>query len=181
MGSLFGESGRQDRRKAGAIRPGDYRALLPKLDEGASPVCSSRLSQSFHHPIRGTLTPNTFLQSFAENLKRTGLNKILGEDTISCHTVRHYFCTMYLVNGGTLHGLQRITGHKNIETEADFKSLCMLFGVGLVLFDLNSNSPLLLNSGLEPSVYSPDMFYVNEFADRLKHYGVRTAFEELFG
>jgi site-specific recombinase XerD len=23
---------------------------------------------------------------------------------------------MYLVNGGTLHGLQRITGHKNIET-----------------------------------------------------------------
>jgi site-specific recombinase XerD len=23
---------------------------------------------------------------------------------------------MYLVNGGTLHGLQRITGHRNIET-----------------------------------------------------------------
>ena len=64
----------------------------------------------------GRCTPNTFLQSFSDNLKRTGLSKILGDGTISCHTVRHYFCTMYLVNGGTLHGLQRITGHKNIET-----------------------------------------------------------------
>ncbi len=64
----------------------------------------------------GNCVPNTFAQSFADNLKKTGLEKALGENTISCHTVRHYFCTMYLVNGGTLHNLQRITGHKNLDT-----------------------------------------------------------------
>ena len=64
----------------------------------------------------GSCMVNTFEQSFADNLKKTGLEKALGENTISCHTVRHYFCTMYLVNGGTLHNLQRITGHKNLDT-----------------------------------------------------------------
>ena len=64
----------------------------------------------------GNCAPNTFAQSFSDNLKKTGLDKALGENTISCHTVRHYFCTMYLVNGGTLHNLQRITGHKNLDT-----------------------------------------------------------------
>ena len=64
----------------------------------------------------GECSPDTFRQSFEDNLKRTGLDKILGENTISAHTVRHFFCTMYLVNGGTLHGLQRITGHRNLET-----------------------------------------------------------------
>lgn len=61
-------------------------------------------------------TPDTFRQSFEDNLKRIGLDKVLGKETISCHTIRHYFCTMYLVNGGTLHNLQRITGHKSLET-----------------------------------------------------------------
>ena len=71
----------------------------------------------FINRFGGLCTPDTFRQSFADNLKRTGLDKLLGDDTtISCHTVRHFFCTMYLVNGGTLHGLQRITGHKNLET-----------------------------------------------------------------
>jgi len=70
----------------------------------------------FINRFGGNCTPDTFRQSFEDNLSRTGLDKILGEDTISCHTVRHYFCTMYLVNGGTLHNLQRITGHKSLET-----------------------------------------------------------------
>ena len=86
---------------------------------------------------------------------------------------------MYLVNGGTLHGLQRITGHKNIENESRLESLCMLFGVGLVLFDLNRDSPLF-SIRVRAQRFSPDMFYVNEFADRLKHYDA-TTFEELFG
>jgi site-specific recombinase XerD len=58
----------------------------------------------------------TFAQSFSDNLKKTKLDTELGDSTISCHTVRHYFCTMYLVRGGTLHNLQRITGHKTIDT-----------------------------------------------------------------
>ncbi len=65
----------------------------------------------------GDTTPDTFRQGFSDNMERTGLRKILSEgETISCHTVRHYFCTMYLVNGGTLHNLQRITGHKTLDT-----------------------------------------------------------------
>lgn len=64
----------------------------------------------------GNCSPNTFAQSFSDNLKKTKLDKVLGDDTISCHTVRHFFCTMYLVHGGTLHSLQRITGHKSLNT-----------------------------------------------------------------
>jgi hypothetical protein len=59
-------------------------------------------------------------------------------------------------------------------TEEDkdrLESLCMLFGVGLVLFDLNKDAP-----GFSPRVraqrFFPDMFYVNEFAERLKSYNV---------
>jgi site-specific recombinase XerD len=61
-------------------------------------------------------TPDLFRQSLEDNLKRTGLDKELGNDTISAHTLRHFFCTMYLVNGGTLQGLQKITGHKSLDT-----------------------------------------------------------------
>lgn len=64
----------------------------------------------------GNCMPNTFAQAFADNMRKTGLDTQLGDNTISCHTVRHYFCTMYLVNGGTLHNLQRITGHKALDT-----------------------------------------------------------------
>lgn len=64
----------------------------------------------------GACTPDTFRQSFEDNLRYIGLDKMLGDNTISAHTIRHFFCTMYLVNGGTLHGLQRITGHKNLDT-----------------------------------------------------------------
>jgi integrase/recombinase XerD len=64
----------------------------------------------------GNCAPNTFAQSFADNLKKTGLDEALGENTISCHTIRHFFCTMFLVRGGMLHNLQRITGHKSLDT-----------------------------------------------------------------
>jgi hypothetical protein len=67
-------------------------------------------------------------------------------------------------------------------TEADkgrLEALCMLFGVGLVLFDLNTEAPAF-SIRVRAQRFSPDMFYVNEFADRLKHYDVEK-FEELFG
>jgi len=59
------------------------------------------------------------------------------------------------------------------------ESLCMLFGVGLVLFDLDKASPKF-TIRVRAQRYSPDMFYVNEFADRLKQYDAHV-FEELFG
>jgi integrase/recombinase XerD len=64
----------------------------------------------------GTCIPNTFSQSFSDNLRKTGLDKVLGDNTISAHTIRHFFCTMFLVHGGTLHTLQKITGHKSLDT-----------------------------------------------------------------
>ena len=65
------------------------------------------------------------------------------------------------------------------EDQSRLESLCMLFGVGLVLFDLNKDAPQF-SIRVRAQRFSPDMFYVNEFADRLKHHDVEV-FEELLG
>ena len=58
------------------------------------------------------------------------------------------------------------------------ESLCMLFGVGLVLFELNKEAPKFLIR-VRAQRFSPDMFYVNEFAERLKLHDSEV-FEKLF-
>lgn len=63
----------------------------------------------------GRCTPNTFDQAFADNRKISGVG-VSEEGTLTPHTVRHYFCTHYLVNGGSLPMLQSITGHTNLMT-----------------------------------------------------------------
>lgn len=65
------------------------------------------------------------------------------------------------------------------EDQSRLESLCMLFGVGLVLFDLNKESPAF-SIRVRAQRFSPDMFYVNEFAERLKLHDAEI-FEELFG
>jgi hypothetical protein len=65
------------------------------------------------------------------------------------------------------------------EDQSRLESLCMLFGVGLVLFDLNKDTPQF-SIRVRAQRFSPDMFYVNEFADRLKQLDAET-FENLFG
>ncbi len=65
------------------------------------------------------------------------------------------------------------------EDQSRLESLCMLFGVGLVLFDLNKDDPDFAIR-VRAQRFSPDMFYVNEFAERLKQHDARK-FEELFG
>lgn len=64
------------------------------------------------------------------------------------------------------------------EDQSRLESLCMLFGVGLVLFDVDKDNPNFAIR-VRAQRFSPDMFYVNEFADRLK---LRDAevFEKLF-
>lgn len=49
------------------------------------------------------------------------------------------------------------------------EALCILFGVGLILFELNPENPENPNFIIRVRAqrYSPDMFYVNEFADKL--------------
>jgi hypothetical protein len=55
------------------------------------------------------------------------------------------------------------------EDKGRLESLCMLFGVGLVLFDLNKDAPAF-SIRMRAQRFSPDMFYVNEFAERLKQH-----------
>lgn len=58
------------------------------------------------------------------------------------------------------------------------EALCMLFGVGLVLFTLNPKEPdyeIRVRAQRVP----PDMYYVNEFADRLRQ-SQKDVFERLF-
>lgn len=66
-------------------------------------------------------------------------------------------------------------------TEADadrLDSLCMLFGVGLVLFDLNKDAPQF-SVRVRAQRFSPDMFYANEFADRMRQHNSEM-FRKLF-
>jgi hypothetical protein len=67
-------------------------------------------------------------------------------------------------------------------TEVDqsrLEALCMHFGVGLVLFDLDPKEPNF-SIRVRAQRFSPDMFYVNEFAERLKTYD-SAIFEQIFG
>ncbi len=58
------------------------------------------------------------------------------------------------------------------------EALSMLFGIGLVVFDPNPDRPEF-RIRVRAQRFSPDMFYVNEFADRLRAHNP-DVFEELF-
>lgn len=64
------------------------------------------------------------------------------------------------------------------EDKARLESLCMLFGVGLALFQLDKEDPQF-DIRVRAQRFSPDMFYVNEFAERLKRHNA-TVFAKLF-
>ena len=65
------------------------------------------------------------------------------------------------------------------EDQDRIEALCILFGIGLILFDLDPQNPNF-RIRVRAQRYNPDMFYVNEFADKL--YSVRKdVFKRLFG
>lgn len=64
------------------------------------------------------------------------------------------------------------------EDQSKLESLCILFGIGFVLFDMNTNDPRF-SIRVRAQRFSPDMFYVNEFADRLRQCD-GDVFEKLF-
>jgi hypothetical protein len=67
-------------------------------------------------------------------------------------------------------------------SEEDFsrlEALCILFGIGLVLFKVNPEEPDF-QIRVRAQRYSPDMFYVNEFAERVYQLDVEM-FNTLFG
>lgn len=59
------------------------------------------------------------------------------------------------------------------------EALCLLFGVGLVLFKPDPQNPDF-QIRVRAQRFSPDMYYVNDFAERLKQYNAQV-FEKLFG
>jgi hypothetical protein len=65
------------------------------------------------------------------------------------------------------------------EDSGRLEALCMLFGIGLVLFETNLDEPDF-TIRVRAQRYPPDMFYVNEFAERI--YQIDAAkFNQLFG
>ena len=58
------------------------------------------------------------------------------------------------------------------------EALCMLFGLGLVVFDVDLAAPNF-SIRVRAQRFSPDMFYVNEFARRLNLHNPGL-FEKLF-
>jgi len=64
------------------------------------------------------------------------------------------------------------------EDQDRVEALCILFGIGLILFDLNPQNPNF-RIRVRAQRYTPDMFYVNEFADKLFNTR-RDVFDRLF-
>jgi hypothetical protein len=65
-----------------------------------------------------------------------------------------------------------------LEDQSRLEALSMLFGVGFVLFDPSPDTPDF-QIRVRAQKFTPDMFYVNEFADRLKEFDP-VKFEQLF-
>jgi hypothetical protein len=65
------------------------------------------------------------------------------------------------------------------EDKSRLEALCIQFGVGFVLFTPERSSPDF-TIRTKAQRFSPDMFYVNQFADALKHHD-NGLFERLFG
>lgn len=66
----------------------------------------------------------------------------------------------------------------SLDDQSRLEALCMLFGVGLVLFDTKVDAPNF-SIRVRAQRFSPDMFYVNELAERLKDHDTEM-FEKLF-
>lgn len=64
------------------------------------------------------------------------------------------------------------------EDQDRVEALCLLFGIGLILCDMNPQNPNF-EIRVRAQGHNPDMFYVNEFADRLYN-TKRDVFNKLF-
>lgn len=65
----------------------------------------------FINRFGGQMKESALFQSFARNRERTGIT-----EDLTPHTVRHFFATHYLVNGGGLATLKTIIGHTSYDT-----------------------------------------------------------------
>ena len=65
------------------------------------------------------------------------------------------------------------------EDQERIEALCILFGVGLIVFDLDVERPNF-RIRVRARRFAPDMSYVNEFAHKL-YQAKRDVFRRLFG
>lgn len=65
----------------------------------------------FPNPDGGKLSRQVIEKKVHRYAKLADIHK-----NVSCHTLRHSFATIYLMNGGRIEDLQKILGHKNIQT-----------------------------------------------------------------
>jgi hypothetical protein len=65
-----------------------------------------------------------------------------------------------------------------LKNELDEVTTCVLYGMGLVVFDVDPKAPNF-SALLRAQKFSPDTFYVNDFARRLHQYDP-SLFERLF-
>jgi hypothetical protein len=68
---------------------------------------------------------------------------------------------------------------RSVERSPWLEALCILFGIGLVLFETNPEEPDF-TIRVRAQRHPPDMFYVNDLADRIYQYDPAT-FNQLFG
>jgi len=65
------------------------------------------------------------------------------------------------------------------EDQARIEALCILFGIGLILLNLNPQNPNF-SIRVRAQRYNPDMFYVNEFVDKLYNTMSKEVCDRLF-
>jgi hypothetical protein len=70
-------------------------------------------------------------------------------------------------------------GSMLLEDYGRLEALCILYGIGLVLFEPNPQEPSF-SIRVRAQRFYPDMFYVNEFAERLFQLDAGV-FNQLFG
>ncbi len=99
----------------------------------------AKTDRLFINKFGGACAPNTFDQSFHKALLRARIDPVT--EPLTPHTLRHYFCTHYLVNGGGIHNLQRISGHKQVSTLMIY--VHMSEQLGTVVEEHSRVSPLL--------------------------------------
>jgi len=67
----------------------------------------------------------------------------------------------------------------DLEDQDRVEAMCMILGLGLILFTLDPTAPEF-DIRMRAQRFMPDMFFVNQFADRLKEFDGHL-FDDLFG
>ena len=68
--------------------------------------------------VRESESPYLFANSNGKVIHRSTVNKVFNKynDKITPHTLRHYFCTIALEGGLSVHEVAYLAGHRNIHT-----------------------------------------------------------------